>query len=56
VAENTIVKDLMLYPVSPSILYFVELPGGPSARLLRTMVTSSTARNIRLLRGYSGRT
>jgi Glu-tRNA(Gln) amidotransferase subunit E-like FAD-binding protein len=27
VAENTIVKDLMLYPVSPSVLYFVELTG-----------------------------
>ena len=26
-AEKTIVKDLMLYPVSPSVLYFVELPG-----------------------------
>ncbi len=26
-AENTIVKDLMLYPVSPSVLYYVELPG-----------------------------
>jgi|GEM_PF-1326813 len=25
-AQNNIVKDLMLYPVSPSILYFVELP------------------------------
>jgi Glu-tRNA(Gln) amidotransferase subunit E-like FAD-binding protein len=27
VAEKTIVKDLMLYPVSPSVLYFVELTG-----------------------------
>jgi hypothetical protein len=26
-AQNHIVKDLMLYPVSPSILYFVDLPG-----------------------------
>jgi len=24
--EQPIVKDLMLYPVSPSILYYVELP------------------------------
>ena len=24
--EKTIVKDLMLYPVSPSVLYYVELP------------------------------
>jgi hypothetical protein len=26
-AQNHIVKDLMLYPVSPSILYFIDLPG-----------------------------
>jgi len=26
-AQNHIVKDLMLYPVSPSILYYVDLPG-----------------------------
>ena len=26
-AQNHIVKDLMLYPVSQSILYFVDLPG-----------------------------
>jgi len=25
--EETIVKDMMLYPVSPSMLYFIELPG-----------------------------
>ena len=27
IAQNHIVKNLMLYPVSPSILYYVELPG-----------------------------